>query len=67
MMGFFGAIRDSMPDYWGGVLWSDLGATLVHETGAGTDILGGALSRDVSANYTLFFKFHLDPLSDAGT
>src|SRR5437879_1353276 len=28
------------------VLWSDLGATLVHETGPGADILGGALKRD---------------------
>ena len=25
------------------VLWSDLGATLAHETGAGSDILAGAL------------------------
>ena len=50
-----------------GVLWSDLGATLAHETGAGTDILGGALRRDDTANDTLYFKFHLEPLSDSGT
>ncbi len=49
------------------VLWSDLGATLVRETGAGSDILGGALKRDDSANDTLYFKFHVDPLSDVGT
>jgi len=49
------------------VLWSDLGATLVHETGAGEDILGGALKRDDSASDTLYFKFHVDPLSDVGT
>ncbi len=49
------------------VLWSDLGATLAHETGAGSDILGGALKRDDSSTNTLYFKFHLDPLSDAGT
>ena len=49
------------------VLWSDLGATLVHETGAGSDILGGALKRDDSSNDTLYFKFHVDPLSDVGT
>ena len=49
------------------VLWSDLGATLVHETGAGSDILGGALKRDDAANDTLYFKFHVDPLSDVGT
>jgi sugar lactone lactonase YvrE len=49
------------------VLWSDLGATLVHETGAGSDILGGALKRDDTASDTLYFKFHVDPLSDVGT
>ena len=49
------------------VLWSDLGATLVHETGDGSDILGGALKRDDSSNDTLYFKFHVDPLSDVGT
>ena len=49
------------------VLWSDLGATLVHETGAGNDILSGALKRDDSASDTLYFKFHVDPLSDVGT
>lgn len=49
------------------VLWSDLGATLVHETGTGSDILGGALKRDDAANDTLYFKFHVDPLSDVGT
>ena len=49
------------------VLWSDLGATLAHETGAGSDILGGAVKRDDSANDTLYFKFHVDPLSDVGT
>lgn len=51
----------------GVVLWSDLGATLAHETGAGSDILSGALKRDDSASDTLYFKFHADPLSDAGT
>jgi ligand-binding sensor domain-containing protein/signal transduction histidine kinase len=49
------------------VLWSDLGATLVHETEAGSDILGGALKRDDSSTDTLYFKFHVDPLSDVGT
>jgi ligand-binding sensor domain-containing protein/signal transduction histidine kinase len=49
------------------VLWSDLGATLVHETGIGSDILGGALKRDETSTDTLYFKFHVDPLSDVGT
>jgi ligand-binding sensor domain-containing protein/signal transduction histidine kinase len=51
----------------GALLWSDLGATQVHETGAGTDILGGVLRRDAAAHDTLYFKFHADPLSDATT
>jgi len=49
------------------LLWSDLGATQVHETGVGTDILGGVLRRDDSSTDTLYFKFHVDPLSDATT
>ena len=49
------------------LLWSDLGATQVHETGAGVDILGGVLRRDDSSTDTLYFKFHVDPLSDATT
>src|ERR1700677_1034420 len=49
------------------LLWSDLGATQVHETGAGEDILGGVLKRDDSSTDTLYFKFHVDPLSDATT
>jgi ligand-binding sensor domain-containing protein/signal transduction histidine kinase len=49
------------------VLWSDLGTTQVHENGAGTDILGGVLKRDKSSTDTLYFKFHVDPISDAST
>jgi ligand-binding sensor domain-containing protein/signal transduction histidine kinase len=57
------------------VLWSDLGATLVHDTGAGSsfligsamDILGGTVREDHSSSDTLYFKFHVDPLSDAST
>jgi ligand-binding sensor domain-containing protein/signal transduction histidine kinase len=51
----------------GAVLWSDLGSTLVHETGAGIDILERAVKEDDSSTNTLFFKFHVDPLSDAST
>src|SRR5258707_351574 len=49
------------------VLWNDPEATLVNENGAGSDILGGAVKRDDSANDTLYFKFHVDPLSDQTT
>ena len=48
-------------------LWSDSGATLVHDTGAGRDILEGAVKRDDSSRDTLYFKFHINPLSDAAT
>ena len=49
------------------LLWSDLGATQVHENGVGEDILGGTLKRDDSSADALYFKFHVDPLSDATT
>jgi ligand-binding sensor domain-containing protein/signal transduction histidine kinase len=49
------------------IIWSDLGATLVHETGPGTDILGGSVKRDDTATNALYFKFHVNPISDAGT
>src|ERR1022692_4236400 len=42
------------------ILWNDPDMTLVRENGTGTDILGGAVKRDDSANDTLYFKFHVD-------
>src|SRR4051812_45135007 len=50
-----------------GILWSDLGATHVENTGVGVDILGGTLKRDDSSSDTLYFKFHVDPSSDVRT
>lgn len=49
------------------LLWSDLGTTQVHETGRGIDILNGILQRDNSSTNALYFKFHVDPMSDANT
>ena len=49
------------------VLWSDSSKVLIHENGAGTDILLGAVQRGGTASDTLYFKFHIDPLSDVGT
>ena len=49
------------------LLWSDLGATQVHETGIGSDILGTSLRRDDTSSDALYFKFHVDPVSDANT
>jgi ligand-binding sensor domain-containing protein/signal transduction histidine kinase len=51
----------------GSILWSDLGATLVRESGPGADLLSGAIQRDDFARDTLYFKFHVDPLSDVST
>lgn len=59
----------------GVILWSDLGSTLVHDTGAGSsfltgsamDILGGAVREDDTSTNVLYFKFHVDPLSDVST
>jgi sugar lactone lactonase YvrE len=55
------------PPVGAAILWSDLGATLAHETGAGSDILGGVVKRDAASTDTLYFKFHVDPLSDLST
>jgi ligand-binding sensor domain-containing protein/signal transduction histidine kinase len=49
------------------ILWNSADPVLVHDNGAGRDILGGAVKRDDSANDTLYFKFHVDPLSDKDT
>lgn len=47
------------------ILWSDVGSRVIHNTPDGTDILGGAVKRDDTASDELYFKFHVDPLSDA--
>jgi len=49
------------------IIWSDLGSTLAHETGPGSDILAGWVGRDDAASGALYFKFHVNPISDAGT
>jgi signal transduction histidine kinase len=47
------------------VLWSEPASRVIHATPDGTDILGGAVKRDDTASDVLYFKFHVDPLSDA--
>ena len=49
------------------ILWSDLGTTLAYDSHEGIDILGGTVRRDDTASDTLYFKFHVDPLSDVST
>jgi signal transduction histidine kinase len=46
------------------ILWSDEGARVVRNTGAGEDNLGGKVKRDDKASDVLYFKFHVDPISD---
>src|SRR5882672_8204827 len=47
------------------VLWSRAGGRDVCNTGEGADILRGAVKkRDDSASDALYFKFHVNPLSD---
>jgi len=46
------------------ILWSEPGARLVHDTGSGLDILGGKVHRTDTNDDALYFKFHVDPLSD---
>jgi signal transduction histidine kinase len=48
------------------ILWSQTETTLVHDNGAGKDILHGAIKpQDNSSSSTLYFKFRVDPISDA--
>lgn len=47
------------------ILWSDEGARVFRNTGAGEDNLGGKVRRDDQANDVLYFKFHVNPISDA--
>ena len=46
------------------ILWSDPGSRVIHFATAGSDLLGGTLKRDAKAADVLYFKFHVDPLSD---
>lgn len=46
------------------VLWSLPGPITVHENGAGTDILNGAVKRTIKDSGALYFKFRVNPLSD---
>jgi ligand-binding sensor domain-containing protein len=49
------------------VLWSNFDPIIVNNNGAGTDLLGGAVKRDETANDTLYFKFRVEPISDETT
>ncbi len=49
----------------GEILWSDSASRVIHATPGGMEILGGAVKRDDKASDVLYFKFHVDPLSDA--
>ena len=57
----------SQPGLHAEILWHDADARVVHHSGDGYDILGGNVRRDDTANDTLYFKFHVNPLSDVGT
>ena len=46
------------------ILWSDEAARVVRNTGPGEDNLGGKVKRDDKASDVLYFKFHVDPISD---
>ncbi|HVU09045.1 MAG TPA: sensor histidine kinase [Verrucomicrobiae bacterium] len=47
------------------ILWSDPATRVIHSTPEGSDILGGKVKRDDKASDVLYFKFYVDPLSDA--
>src|SRR5579859_2496712 len=47
------------------ILWSEPASRVIHATPVGSDILHGAVKRDDTASDVLYFKLHVDPLSDA--
>ncbi len=49
------------------ILWNDSKPVLIHENGDGKDILHGAVKRDDTASDALYFKVHVDPLSDVSS
>ncbi|HTQ49953.1 MAG TPA: sensor histidine kinase [Candidatus Acidoferrales bacterium] len=49
------------------ILWSDPEARVVHLTGEGVDILGGKVKQDDKSDDVLYFKFHVDPISDVAS
>ena len=49
------------------ILWSDPAPRVIHETPVGPDLLQGKVKRDDTARDELFFKFHVDPLSDVAS
>ncbi len=49
------------------ILWNEPGTRLVRDNGSGADLLGGAVKRDDTSNDTLYFKFHVRPISDKDT
>ena len=49
------------------ILWSDPDSRLVHNTGPGVDILGGSVQRGSKDRDALYFRVHVDPLSDAAS
>ncbi len=49
------------------ILWSVPASRVIHTTSDGNDILAGKLKRDDKASDVLYFKFRVDPLSDAAS
>ncbi len=47
------------------LLWSDPASRVIHATPVGSDILGGKVKRNDTDSDVLYFKVHVDPLSDA--
>jgi signal transduction histidine kinase len=46
------------------ILWSEPAKRTVHHTNAGLDILGGKVKRTSADSDVLYFKFHVDPVTD---
>lgn len=49
------------------LLWQDVAPRVIHDTPVGSDLLAGAVARDNSSDDALYFKLHVDPLSDVAS
>ena len=50
------------------ILWSEPGPVTIRTNGAGKDILHGAIKpQDANSSSTIYFRFRVDPISDAAT
>jgi len=49
------------------VVWQDVASRVIHNTPVGDDLLAGEVARDNQSDDAIYFKVHVDPLSDVAS